>query len=111
MRSCRKGKEAGQSIKGKVALITGAGQGIGRAIALRLANDGADIAVVDLNEEKTKAVADEVQAIGRKATTFRADVSKRDDVYAGIDHAEKELGGFDIMVNNAASRRFSRWRM
>jgi meso-butanediol dehydrogenase/(S,S)-butanediol dehydrogenase/diacetyl reductase len=89
------------SIIGKVALVTGAGQGIGRAIALRLANDGADIAVVDLNEEKTKAVADEVQAIGRKATTFRADVSKRDDVYAGIDHAEKELGGFDIVVNNA----------
>ena len=45
------------SINGKVALVTGAGQGIGRAIALRLAHDGADIAIVDLNEEKTKAVA------------------------------------------------------
>lgn len=89
------------SINGKVALITGAGQGIGRAIALRLANDGADIAVVDMKEDKTKAVADEVRKIGRKATTFKADVSKRDDVYAAIDHAEKELGGFDIMVNNA----------
>jgi meso-butanediol dehydrogenase/(S,S)-butanediol dehydrogenase/diacetyl reductase len=89
------------TIKGKVALITGAGQGIGRAIALRLANDGADIAIVDLNEEKMKAVADEVRAAGRKATTFKADVSKRDEVYAAVDHAEKELGGFDIMVNNA----------
>ena len=89
------------SINGKVALVTGAGQGIGRAIALRLANDGADIAVVDLNETKTKAVADEVRTIGRKVTTFRADVSQRDDVYAAIAHAEKELGGFDIMVNNA----------
>ena len=49
----------------------------------------------------TKGVADEVRAIGRKATTFRADVSKRDNVYAAIAHAEKELGGFDIMVNNA----------
>lgn len=89
------------SINGKVALITGAGQGIGRAIALRLANDGADIAIVDLNDEKTQAVADEVRSLGRKATTFKADVTKRDDVYAAIDHAEKGLGGFDIMVNNA----------
>ena len=88
-------------IEGKVALVTGAGQGIGRAIALRLAKDGADIAIVDVNEDKMKAVADEVRQIGRKATTFKADVSKRDDVYAAVDHAEKELGGFDIMVNNA----------
>ena len=88
-------------INGKVALVTGAGQGIGRGIALRLAKDGADIAVVDLNEEKMRGVADEVKALGRKATPFKADVSKRDDVYAAIDHAEKELGGFDIMVNNA----------
>ncbi len=89
------------SISGKVALITGAGQGIGRAIALRLASDGADIAIVDVNEGKMKAVADEVTATGRNATTFKADVSKRDDVYASVDHAEKELGGFDVMINNA----------
>jgi len=89
------------SISGKVALVTGAGQGIGCAIALRLARDGADIAIVDLNDEKVQGVADEVRALGRKATTFKADVSKRDDVYAAIEHAEKELGGFDIIVNNA----------
>ncbi|MGH6950573.1 MAG: SDR family NAD(P)-dependent oxidoreductase, partial [Solimonas sp.] len=90
-----------KKIEGKVALVTGAGQGIGRAIALRLANDGADIAIVDMNDAKMNGVAEEVRALGRKATTFKADVSKRDDVYAAIDHAEKELGGFDIMVNNA----------
>ena len=89
------------SINGKVALVTGAGQGIGRGIALRLAKDGGDIAIVDLNDEKMKAVADEVKALGRKATTFKADVSKRDEVYAAVEHAEKELGGFDIIVNNA----------
>ena len=89
------------SIENKVALITGAGQGIGRAIALRLADDGADVAIVDMNEEKMQGVAGEVRALGRKAATFEADVSKRDQVYAAVDHAEKELGGFDIIVNNA----------
>ena len=89
------------SINGKVALVTGAGQGIGRAIALRLANDGADIAIADLDAEKMRAVADQVRAVGHKSTVFTADVSKRDDVYSAVNHAEKELGGFDIMVNNA----------
>jgi meso-butanediol dehydrogenase/(S,S)-butanediol dehydrogenase/diacetyl reductase len=88
-------------IKGKVALVTGAGQGIGRAIALRLATDGADVAIVDIKQATMNAVADEVRKIGRNATTFKADVSVRDDVYAAVDHAEKELGRFDIMVNNA----------
>ena len=89
------------SIEGKVALVTGSGQGIGRAIALRLARDGAHIAIVDVNDQKTRAVAEEVKALGRKATTFKADVTKRDDVYAAIDHAENTLAGFDVMINNA----------
>jgi meso-butanediol dehydrogenase / (S,S)-butanediol dehydrogenase / diacetyl reductase len=88
-------------IAGKVALVTGAGQGIGRAIALRLASDGADVAIVDVNEAKMKAVADEVRKVGRTATTFKADVSRRDNVYAAVDHTEKEFGRFDIMINNA----------
>jgi meso-butanediol dehydrogenase/(S,S)-butanediol dehydrogenase/diacetyl reductase len=88
-------------ISGKVVLVTGSGQGIGRAIALRLASDGADIAIVDINPDKMKAVADEVQKLGRKATTFKADVTKREEVFAAVDHAEKALGGFDVIVNNA----------
>ncbi|PVB59406.1 acetoin reductase [Labrenzia sp. 011] len=89
------------TINGKVALVTGAGQGIGRGIALRLAKDGADIAIVDIKTDKMEAVAAEIRALGRNATTFKADVGNRDEVYAAVDHAEKELGGFDIMVNNA----------
>jgi len=89
------------SIAGKVALVTGAGQGIGRGIALRLAKDGADIAIVDVNADKLAVVAKEIEALGRKATTCVADVSNRAQVHAAVDHAEKALGGFDIMVNNA----------
>ena len=85
----------------KVAVVTGSGQGIGRAIALRLAKDGFNVALVDVKLDKITAVAKEVAAIGRQATTITADVSQRDEVYAAIDKAEKDLGGFDVMVNNA----------
>jgi meso-butanediol dehydrogenase / (S,S)-butanediol dehydrogenase / diacetyl reductase len=89
------------TLEGKVALVTGAAQGIGRGIALRLAKEGADIAIVDINADKMDEVAAEIEALGRKATTFKADVSNRAEVHAAVDHAEKTLGGFDIMVNNA----------
>ena len=85
----------------KVAVVTGSGQGIGRAIALRLAKDGFNVALVDIKSDKITAVAKEIAAIGRQATTITADVSQRDEVYAAIDKAEKDLGGFDVMVNNA----------
>ncbi|MDF2624993.1 MAG: diacetyl reductase [Kosakonia cowanii] len=89
------------TIDNKVALVTGAGQGIGRGIALRLAKEGASLMLVDMNAANLKAVAKEVQALGRKVATFVADISQRDQVYAAIDHAEEALGGFDIIVNNA----------
>ncbi|MGV9864338.1 acetoin reductase [Rhodococcus koreensis] len=89
------------SIEGKVALITGAGQGIGRAIALRLASDGADISLVDVNADRISAVADEVRAAGSKAISLVADVTDRDQVRSAVDRTERELGGFDIIVNNA----------
>ncbi|UNH26503.1 acetoin reductase [Moellerella wisconsensis] len=89
------------ALNSKVILVTGAAQGIGRAIALRLAKEDADIALVDLNQDKLTNVAKEVEALGRKATTFIADVSHRDEVFAAVAHAEQALGGFDVMINNA----------
>lgn len=89
------------AVKNKAILVTGASQGIGRGIALRLAKDGADIALVDIKADKLENVRKEVEALGVNAATFVADVSNRDEVYAAIDHAEKELGGFDVIVNNA----------
>lgn len=89
------------AIDGKVALVTGAAQGIGRGIALRLARDGADVALVDIKADKLDAVRGEVEAIGRRAAAIVADVGSRDAVYAAIDDAEAALGGFDVMINNA----------
>lgn len=89
------------SVKDKVILVTGASQGIGRGIALRLAKDGANLALVDIKADKLEGVKAEVEALGVRATNFTADISDRDQVFAAVEHAEKELGGFDVIVNNA----------
>lgn len=89
------------TLNGKVALVTGAARGIGRGIALRLARDGADIALVDVTADGLDAVAAEIAEIGSKTTIFIADVSDREQVFAAVEHAASALGGFNIMVNNA----------
>lgn len=85
----------------KTAIVTGAGRGIGRAIALRLAHDGADVAVLDVHADTLDAVADEVRDLGRRAVTVTADVGDRGQVADAVDRTVAELGGLDIMVNNA----------
>ena len=89
------------SIEGKVALVTGGGQGIGRAIALRLARDGADVAIAELAEEAGNEVAAEIRALGRKSLVARTDVGDRDQVFEAVETTARQLGGFDIMINNA----------
>lgn len=88
-------------LEGKNVLVTGAGQGIGRGIALRLAREGANVALVDLKPEGLAKVKGEIEALGSKVTTFTADVSDRAQVFAAVAHAAKTFGGFDVMVNNA----------
>lgn len=89
------------SIEGKVALVTGGGQGIGRAIALRLASDGADVVVADLDLARATSVADEIRALGRRSVVTVTDVADRAQLFAAVETAARELGDFDIMVNNA----------
>ncbi|MBO0681460.1 acetoin reductase [Mycolicibacterium sp. S2-37] len=88
-------------LSGKAVLVTGAGRGIGRGIAVELARLGADVALVDVAEDGLTQVAEEMAGFESKTTNFVADVSDRDAVFAAVDHAASALGGFDVMVNNA----------
>ena len=89
-------------LSGKIVLVTGAQQGIGRAIALRCAAVGADIAVNWLDDESAaQAIADEIRAGGRHALTVRGDVGRLAEVEAMVAAVEEELGPIDVLVNNA----------
>lgn len=85
----------------KVALVTGAGQGIGFAIAQRLSKDGFAVAVVDYNPETAKQAAANLEKAGGKAIALVADVSKRDQVFTAVEEARKQLGDLNVIVNNA----------
>jgi len=89
-------------IEGKRALVTGASRGIGRAIALRLAQAGADVAVNYVsNADAAAAVVAEITDLGRKAFAVQADVKDADAVEAMMAQVQEQLGGLDILVNNA----------
>ena len=92
-------------LTGKVALVTGAAQGIGRAIALLLARNGADIVVSDINLEKAEETAKEIRAIGPKATAVKVDVSNLSDVERMVEAIIEKLAKIDILVNNAGITR------
>lgn len=93
-------------LSGTVALVTGAGRGIGRAIALDLAAAGADIAINDFSDEATcSVVVGEVERLGRRAVCVMGDVSDEEQVNTMIERAEDELGPLGVVVNNAGITR------
>ncbi len=94
------------SLAGKVALVTGARQGIGKTIALALAEAGADVAICDLvaDDYQLKAVAQEIQKLGRRALTVQADTSQKEDVDRMVQKVMDQYGGIDILVNKAGKR-------
>ena len=86
----------------KIALITGAGRGIGKAIALKMASQGASIAIADIDEKTMEDARKEVEALGVKAMTVKMDISNSESVNAAVDKVLAEFGRIDILVNNAA---------
>jgi len=91
------------SLDGKVAVITGASRGIGRAIALRLAQAGAKVVVSSRKLENVQAVADEIEAAGGEALAVQAHVGRTDDVVALVARTVERFGRVDVAVNNAAT--------
>jgi 3-oxoacyl-[acyl-carrier protein] reductase len=93
------------SLSGKIALVTGAAQGIGREIAFALATDGADVAICDVNLEAAQKTAAEIEGKGKKSLAIKANVASSADVAAMIEQVVEKLGRIDILVNNAGITR------
>ncbi len=92
-------------LEGKRAVVTGAGQGIGRSIALKLASLGGHVAVVDVNLEGAETVAGEIAGAGGTAKAYKLDISKADEATEVMKEVVADLGGIDILVNNAGITR------
>ncbi len=89
------------NLKGKIALVTGSGSGIGKAIAIGLAREGVDIAVNDVNKENAEKAATEIRETGSRALVVLASVADEAEVRKMVDKIVAEWGGIDILVNNA----------
>jgi len=90
-----------RGLQDRIAIVTGGASGIGRAIALRLADEGALPVIFDIDEDRARAVADEAVANGGKAAARRCDITDHDSVEAAVAATERETGPIDFLVNNA----------
>lgn len=95
-----------QSLKGKIAFITGAGKGIGRSTALALANEGVHVGLIARTESDLKGVAEEAEALGVKTAYATADVSSMEQVEHAVSQLTEALGQADILINNAGMGSF-----
>lgn len=98
-----------QNLKGKTALITGAGRGIGRATAIAFAKEGINIGLVGRTGENLEKVAQELTEYDVEITMAVADVSNSDSVIAAVEHIKSELGAIDILINNAGIAKFGKF--
>jgi len=92
-------------LQGKVAIVTGAARGIGKAVALKFAEEGAFVAMVDILEEELNKAKTEVASFGNKVETYVLDLTKDEEVYAMVDKVAEEFGTVDILMNNAGISR------
>jgi 3-oxoacyl-(acyl-carrier-protein) reductase len=92
-------------LENKIAVVTGAGRGIGKGIAIRLAEEGANVVVADVNLEIATLAVDEIKKLGRKALPVKTDVSKWEDAENLIASTVREFGRIDVLVNNAGINR------
>lgn len=88
-------------VRGKLVLVTGGGQGLGRAISLKLAELGCNIAVADLNEEAAQSVAEEVKQKGVQSKGYKVDISKNEETRTLRQNIKNDFGPVDILINNA----------
>ena len=93
------------NLEGRVAIVTGAGRGIGRAIAVELAKAGCSLVICDVNKDGLDSLSLEISKLGRKVLSLRADVSKSSEVQKMFDDANAAFGRVDILVNNAGVLR------
>lgn len=96
-----------QSLKGKVAFVTGSARGIGKAVAIALANEGVNVGLVARTEDTLKEVAQEMEGRGVKVAYAAADVSSLEQVEQAIENLTNELGKADILINNAGIGKFA----
>jgi len=94
------------SIQGKNALITGAGRGIGRAIAVALAKEGVNVGLIGLNMDNLEKTANEITGYNVQVSAAAGDVSDLDSVQYAVEHIRSDLGSVDILVNNAGTSKF-----